>query len=372
MRVMHVIEIRGIGGAEKLLTDFLPAQVDAGIDVICVVIYIAKHENTATWIIQALQKGGVKIRKIKLNNLYFSFFLPGRIKKIILEETPDLIHTHLRVAELVIAYLKGGGLNIGTCSTIHGFSDKFNFIKARMFIVKKLLKNFDGLCFVSNSALLYYKEHNLINSNNLTTVINNGHKPEIFEQEFKKDKIEGNASIKLILSGRLIELKGHKYAIEAMKILLNKYPYLTLDFYGAGPYENVIKQEIKHASLQQSVFLKGFTNNIKQVMNQYDIALVPSSFEAFGLVFLDAFGAKVPVVAFDLPSGNEIISHEINGLLAEPFSTQSFADNIERLILDCELRESIIKNAFNNLEAKFSLGQMVSKYSSFYDSIIKS
>ena len=370
MKVIHIVEIRGIGGAEKLLLDFLPEQAKEGVDVICIIIYFAEYEDTAIWFTETLQKGGVKTRKIKLNKLYLLFLLPSKIKKIIFVENPKIIHTHLRLAELVIAYLKGFGLKIETCSTIHGFSDKFNFLKIRLYIVRNLLKNFNGLCFVSNSAFIYYKKHNLINRRSLTAIVNNGYKKELFEKKNNQNKIENNQSAKLILSGRLIELKGHKYAIEAMKILLKKYPYLTLDFYGSGPYEDTILKEISRLSLQKSVFLRGFKNNIKYIMQQYDIALVPSSFEAFGLVFLDAFGAKVPVVAFDLPSGNEIISHEVNGLLAKPFSSQSFADNIERLILDDTLCQIITKNAFNSLETNFSISQMVFQYSSFYNHII--
>lgn len=107
-------------------------------------------------------------------------------------------------------------------------------------------------------------------------------------------------------------------------------------------------------------------------MQGYDIALVPSFFEAFGIVFLDAFGAKLPVVAFDLPSGNELITHKVNGLLATPYSSQSLADNIEQLILDNKLRISIIKNGYNTLTKKFSIERMVDEYSLFYNKVLGS
>lgn len=371
MRVMHVIEIRGIGGAEKLLIDFLPAQVSMGIPVICIIVYFAKHENAATTIINELKSGGVTTKSIKLGNSFSLLSLPSQVKKIILEQNPDLIHTHLRLAELVIAGLKKFGLSIPTCSTIHGFWDKLNLFKLRMFIVKKLIKNFDGLVFVSNYAQDFYRKHHLINNINTISVINNGYKVEHAAQGVLPAKNININELKIVLAGRLIEWKGHKYAIEAVQILIKKYPGIKLDFYGAGDYEPSIKNKIDECSLQESVFLKGFDINIKKIMRTYDIALVPSFFEAFGIVFLDAFGAGLPVVAFDLPSGNELITHKVNGLLAQPYNSQSLADNIEQLILDDDLRKSIIENAYNALVEKFSIEEMVNQYSLFYTNILK-
>ena len=164
--------------------------------------------------------------------------------------------------------------------------------------------------------------------------------------------------------------KGHKYAIEAVKILKTKYPNLVLHFYGIGAYEDELKSMIKSNHLSFNVKLQGFTRNINEKYTEYDIVLIPSIMEPFGMVFLEAFNHNKPVVAFDLPAGNEIIRHGYNGRLAKPYSSESLAEEIDFLIQHPKQREEIIFNAKKELQEKYSIQKMAASYISFYQKIL--
>jgi len=118
------------------------------------------------------------------------------------------------------------------------------------------------------------------------------------------------------------------------------------------------------------IFYELQPENIVQTISKYDIALLPSMYEPFGIVFLDSFAAKVPVIAFDLPAGNEIITDGYNGLLAEPKNAASLAAKAEILIEDNRLRDNIVINAHKTLQEKYSMDLMVNAYLSVYRELI--
>jgi len=368
MRVLHIIEIRGIGGAENLIIDFIPSQLNTGMQVQCVILYMSKYKNDAVSFANRLATRDLEIRLVEFTNVLLLLPVLVKVQRLIKFSNPDIIHTHLRVAELVIALLKKHNLKVPVVTTAHGFADKFNYFKLRLFLVKRLIKDIEGHAFVSNVIKEFYLKYNLINAKSLTTIIHNGYRSIGSSPRVKP--IDKN-NIKLILWGRLVERKGHKYAIEAVKILKEKYPHLRLDFYGAGPFEKKIREMINDAGLQQNVFLRGFSENISQNLGAYDIALVPSFHEPFGMVFLEAFDAQIPVVAFDLPAGNEIIKQNVSGLLAVPSSSASLAEKIESLILDDKLRNKIITNGVQTLQDNFTIEKMSARYLAFYSEIIK-
>jgi glycosyltransferase involved in cell wall biosynthesis len=368
MKILHIIEIRGIGGAENLLLDFLPAQVRLGHDISCLILYMTQYEREAVDIGKKLKIHNVHVGYIKFHTKLSIAVNIFKAYNYIKTSRPDVIHTHLRVAELMIAFLTKISLKIPVITTVHGFADSKKHFALRQFIVNKLYKNFNGIAFISNFMNAFFQDHNLINKKSITQVIYNGYDTSYDTQSniSRNDK----ENIKIILPGRLTELKGHRYAIDAVKELIKTHPNIILDIYGSGPYGDNIKNLIISEFLEDNIFLKGFSMNIKSLLPNYDVVLLPTLGEPFGMVFLEAFAAKVPVVAFDLPAGNEIIKNGFNGLLAEPYSSMSLAQKVENLIEDNNLQDSIVKNATKVLNEKFTIDKMVIDYTSLYMKVV--
>lgn len=368
MNILHIIEIRGIGGAEKLLLDFIPIQVKTA-DVKCVILYNKKHKTDAVMIGELLASNNVSIKYLEFKNLLLLFLNIIAIKKLIKIFLPDIIHTHLRIAQLLIYILKKINLNTIVISTVHGFSDNNQFNWARKYANKKILKNFDGLIFVSNFIYLYYLNNGLIHKNILFKIVPNGYLLQQKNYLIEIKSAEKNY-LNIILPGRLTELKGHKYAIECIEILKSKKINVRLDIYGLGPHEKKISELIHKLKLENIIHLKGFSNDILTLMKNYDVVLVPSLIESFGMVFLDAFSSNVPVVAFDLPAGNEMIKHGYNGRLAIPYSSESLVEEIEFLIKNKGKKEEIIFNAKKDLIENYNVEKMVTSYMEFYQQVL--
>jgi len=80
-------------------------------------------------------------------------------------------------------------------------------------------------------------------------------------------------------------------------------------------------------------------------MNAMDISLLPSKREAFGLVVIEAMASGLPVIGTNTGGVPEIITHEKNGLLFEPFDVDKLAKYMKLLAEDRKLREKFGEQA---------------------------
>ena len=175
---------------------------------------------------------------------------------------------------------------------------------------------------------------------------------------------------KIAVPGRLIRRKGHRFLVEAVKTLLDKYK-ITVHIYGQGSEEAELRRQVATLGMEEMVFFHGYVDNPVEALARMDMVVVPSLGEGFGLVFLDGFAAGRPVIGFDLPAANEIIRHGQNGLLARGASVEDLATKIEMLIKDEQLRKDVTENARRDLHERFSLDGMAEKYVSFYNEVGK-
>ncbi len=97
-----------------------------------------------------------------------------------------------------------------------------------------------------------------------------------------------------------------------------------------------------------------FTDNIPKLMNCFDLFILSTPAETFGLVIIEAMASRVPVIATDCDGVREIINHNFNGLL---FKAGNFIDLkllIENIANDKILNNTIVNNAYNNINKLYS------------------
>lgn len=381
MKVLHVININAVGGAEKLLIDFLPALRNEGSEIYCIILCPSKNNIAANNIRSKLESNGIKVYFREYTSL-FSLLNFQWIRRIVREVNPDLLHTHLRYADIWIVALKSlGFLKCPVVSTVHGYNDRYmnkhglqvaKGIKFTFYYwsIRWVSKRLNGLVFISNCMFDFYKKCNFI-GNGRSTVIYHGYAINDFPSK-EENKEWFKDEIKLVLPGRIVERKGHKYALEALAILRSRSKNASLHFLGEGPFRSFLEKECVRLKVSDYVFFHGFVENLAEELLNYDIALLPSYWEPFGLVFLDAFAAKLPVVAFDIPAGNEIVENERNGFLVQPFDSRALVNAIVKLSEDKSLCINFGNMGYVDLNSKFSMSVMTNKYLSFYNLLLTS
>ncbi|MHB8117598.1 MAG: glycosyltransferase family 4 protein [Methanothrix sp.] len=172
--------------------------------------------------------------------------------------------------------------------------------------------------------------------------------------------------LRIVAVGRLSQEKGFDVLVDAIYILKMKGFSVTCDIYGDGPERAKLASSINKHSLDTYVKLQGTSNKVRYRLSQYDLLVIPSRQESFGIVVLEAYDAMVPVVASNIPGLNEIVQNEKTGLLFMPNNANSLSQQIIRLISDSKLKNSLIMQGNVFVKDFFPTKNLFRQYCQFY------
>ena len=153
------------------------------------------------------------------------------------------------------------------------------------------------------------------------------------------------ANNKIVCIASLDERKHQDLLIKAFSHIQEKYKNWTIELWGKGYKEKEYYNLINERNLQNNIFLKGSTLNIKSILKQTDIFVLPSICEGLPLVLLEAMSMGIPTLGLNCCDGvNELIKDNITGLLAEN-DELDFAHKLEMLISSTNKRQYLGQNA---------------------------
>ena len=166
--------------------------------------------------------------------------------------------------------------------------------------------------------------------------------------------------------GRLEEFKGHYYLLKALPEVIEQFPDLVLLVLGEGSQKIYLQQQVKELKLEDHVIFMGFREDPYSFMTNSDIIVLPSLFEPFGLVFIESFALRVPLIAFDAPAGNEIIKNDETGILVPRNDSGILSEKIIYLLQYPQKREKLAANAFNRYRDFYNAFRMCKDTAAFY------
>lgn len=190
--------------------------------------------------------------------------------------------------------------------------------------------------------------------------------------------IHQKQTIKLISVGRLTQLKGHKYGIEVVKLLVQNGFEVEYNIIGEGVEYTNLKNEITNSALTKQVKLLGSQSQdqIKKWLHYSDIFLMTSTVEdeskrreAFGLVSIEAQASGLPVIGFDSGGFIETIINEKTGFAVEDRNVNQMIDKIEKLI-NSRSKYSLFSTAAIEHAKNFDHKNTTSTYLKLYDKFI--
>ena len=166
---------------------------------------------------------------------------------------------------------------------------------------------------------------------------------------FKVDQVSNLSSKRVISIGRYAYEKGNDLLLKAWSKVEKSCKDWTLDIYGMGnqtPYLELMRElKIDQTRCQ----LHGSLTDVKDAYQNSSIFTLPSRFEGFGLVIIEAMACGVPVVAFDCENGpRNIILNNQDGILVKAFDVDEYAESLLRLMHDDQLRAQMGNRAFES------------------------
>ncbi|MCM8825027.1 MAG: glycosyltransferase family 4 protein, partial [Candidatus Omnitrophica bacterium] len=169
--------------------------------------------------------------------------------------------------------------------------------------------------------------------------------------------------------GNLRKAKGYDVLIDAAKIICKKRKDIKFEILGKGPLENHIKQKVDNLKLGQFVKLCGFVEDVYNYIMNFDIVVIPSLWEGFPVVALEAMACGKPIVATNAGDLPEIVEDGKTGIIVTVGDPEALAAAILMLISNPEIRKKMGNNALKRVEM-FSYDSMVERYCRIYNFLL--
>ncbi|MBS7615957.1 glycosyltransferase family 4 protein [Candidatus Bathyarchaeota archaeon] len=176
----------------------------------------------------------------------------------------------------------------------------------------------------------------------------------------------------VLFVGRLVYEKGIHVLVNAVPKVLEKVNAKFV-IVGNGYMQQSLSEHVKSIGLSHKVLFTGFVDDatLRNLQKCADVSVVPSLFEPFGIVALEAMAAKSPVVVSDTGGLSEIVEHDVTGVKVYPGNPDSLAWGITRVLLDndytCRLRE----NAYKRVLERFNWKIISQQTKNVYETVLK-
>jgi phosphatidylinositol alpha-1,6-mannosyltransferase len=166
----------------------------------------------------------------------------------------------------------------------------------------------------------------------------------------------------LLSVGRLVTRKGHDRVIEALPAIIRHIPNAVYMIVGDGPELGRLEKLAETVGVAGKVrFVEGVSgserlNDYYNLANQFIMVsrqLEKGDAEGFGIVYLEAASARVPVIAGRSGGASEAVLDGVTGLLVEPESLLGITDAVVRLASDTPLRERLVREGYKRAKLQF-------------------
>lgn len=258
-----------------------------------------------------------------------------------------IIHIHgIRAGFLTRLIIPRG---VKTIYTEHRFDADYRLKNPiNVLIQKKFLtylnKKTDLIIAVSSSVEKFLLAQKIASEKQLLVVPN-----AINLEKSEKAKNKTTTSITIGTIGNLNRQKGQQYLIKAMPLVLAKFPDAKLEIIGEGEERFHLEKLINELNLANNVFLLGTKKDIKGYLASWNLFVLPSVAETFGIAILQAMNAGLPVVATRVGGIIDIVENNKSGVLVESKTPKTLADAIVKVLNNPELARRISNEASKRL-----------------------
>ncbi len=315
------------------------------------------------------------IREIKLKE---DLRAVKEVKKIIKKEKPDIVYLHSSKAGAIGRLALFFNLKTTILYNAHGW-----YFNAKMSKKKKLLivmierilaLRTDKIINISQSeydSAIKYK----IAGNKKMCVIENGIDFNKFkdsnkyrEETRKKYNIKKNEKV-IGVVGRLTEQKDPMTSIKAFELIYKNNKNVKLMFVGDGELKEEVIDYANRHKLEKNVIVTEWVNEVEKYIPAFDVAILPSKWEGFGLVLIEYMACDKPIVATNVGGIADIIKDKENGILVEVENYEQLADEVEKLIKDNDLSKNIIENNKTH-RTRYEIKNLVKEHIKYLEELV--
>lgn len=177
--------------------------------------------------------------------------------------------------------------------------------------------------------------------------------------------------IRLVYTARFAIYKNHTFLVDVIEKLKIRGYNVSLDLLGGGEEFETVKEKIIKKDLMNEIHLHGFVDNVEEYLKKAHVYVHPAYYEPFGLVFLEAMAAGLPVVCLDGRGNRDIIEQGKNGFMIFEQDPDLFADKIIEVLQSKELYKNMADYGIKYARS-YDLKNHVDKLLTYYKTLLNS
>jgi glycosyltransferase involved in cell wall biosynthesis len=347
MRIAHLTWSFDYGGVETMLVDIINEQLKS-----CDVRLYIINDYYNKELLQTLDPK-VKVILVRRKPGSKNIISLAKLNIFLLSFSPDLIHCH---QGNLIGTLWFPWRKVLTIHNTHCPSKYFSRYQ-RLFCISEAVKDYAASQGFPNGRVIY----NGIHTNDI----------EIKDTS----EIAKINTYKIVCVGRLHPEKGQRLVIDALNDLVNSrhLTNITCDLIGDGDDRAELEKMVAQYHLTEHIKFVGFKSRewVYSHLKDYDIFVMPSISEGFGLTLAEACAAKLPVVTSDLEGPLEVIAGGRLGVIFKHGDSMDLADKLYQFIIN-PIDKSIVDEAFNFSKTHFDVTQTAQQYICQYKELLNS
>lgn len=376
IKVLHLIHDLKKGGGERFALDVVSA-LDK-MDDVEVRLGVFQRNNQypnltdslpIEWL-DSLYTPSIKGREI-LENEGFT--------KLVDEFQPDIIHTHLIRAELMSStYINPKIIYVTHC---HDNMEEFENFSAKSILSKRKLTNLFEKYLLRKNKYRYVQNYFIVNSENTRKYFEDTvpHKYldniELLQCGFDFHKFYNPSvsrpydKIRMVNIGSFMTKKNQKLLVLVAKELADRNIDFELVMLGDGEHREEVAHTVEQLGLSDKVKLKGIVHEVEKSLWDSNIYIHSAYYEPFGIVFLEAMAAGLPIITLDGKGNQDLIENSKNGYMIMEQNPKEFADRIIEIWNDKQLYERI-SNYSIEYARKYDLPVKTAELVDFYKKIL--
>jgi glycosyltransferase involved in cell wall biosynthesis len=369
IRVLHVIDSLGRGGAERQLVNLATTHDRAAVESQVVTLY-DEHDLAGP-----LQASGISVESLHLRPPRQMALGVRRLRRILSATRPDVVHARLVTADFV-ARLAVTGTRIPLLSSLEAPTyavearrDYSRPARAKLQLVRladMVTGRLVGTTYLACSTSVAQSTRRALRlpPDRIRVLPNSTVVPD--EAAPIAVSLERDDEVRLLVIGRLSPQKGHVHLLRALPALASRYPGVGLHVVGDGPLRAELDDECVRLGIADRVHFHGVAADVSSFLRRAHILVLPSLWEGLSLVLLEAMAHAVPIVASDIASVRDVVRPGVDACLVPPGDPGSLAEAIMALLEDPSRRAGLAAAGRCHAEREFDVRRAASRLEALY------
>jgi len=363
MRIAHLIESDGPGGAERVVAQLATALQGAGTEN---VVFLPAHGEG--WLAGQLHGSGVAIEHFHVDRP-ISPACARSLEDAFRRHRIAVAHSH-EFSMAVYGAWSAWRAGIPHVITMHG--GRYYAGRLRRRLALRTAIALSGRTVAVSNCLAGDISRSLRMRRSRIVTIPNGVRYTPPERVTLRDELRLGPRDRLVVSvGNLYPVKGHRHLVDAVARLDRRHPTLHVAIAGRGELEEALALRAIDHGLTDRIHLLGLRSDIAAILAAADVFVLPSLSEGLPLALLEAMFAGRPIIASDVGEVAVALGYGEAGVLVEAGNPRALATALDAMLSDPNQARQLGARAARRAAAEYDVSRMVHRYVVTYEELVR-